>query len=263
MATLASRLHGMGVFFQRKYDVMGIERRYDLKLGYRSSHAMAIRAVKEGTTVLDIACGRGYVGGELRKKGCRVTGLDRQPAEAGRLDCFIRHDLDAPHLPPEVQGPYDFILGLDCLEHLDFPEGFLADLRSRCYAGNTTLVFTVPNIGFLPVRMGLLFGQFNYGREGILDLTHKRLFTFRSFRRMLEQEGYRVTTLKGIPAPFPKALGDSGFSRCLVGLNRGFIVLWRTLFSYQIYAEAKFLPPVDRLLVQTIQSASLAADRQR
>jgi len=259
MATLASRLHGMGVFFQRKYDVTGIAQRYELKLGYRSSHTMAIGAVKEGASVLDIACGRGYVAAELRKKGCRVTGLDRQPADPGHVDTFIAHDLDSPHLPPGVQGPYDFILGLDCLEHLASPEGFLADLRSRCYSDKTQLVFTVPNIGFVPMRMGLFFGQFNYGREGILDLTHKRLFTFRSFRRMLEQEGYRVTALKGIPAPFPKAMGDGGFSRFLVTMNRALIGMWWTMFSYQIYAEATFLPPVDRLLVQTIQSASNGA----
>ena len=38
----------------------------------------------------------------------------------------------------------------------------------------------------------LLFGQFNYGKRGILDLTHTRLFTFESFRRLFEQGGFRV-----------------------------------------------------------------------
>ena len=34
----------------------------------------------------------------------------------------------------------------------------------------------------------LLFGQFNYGKRGILDLTHTRLFTFESFRRLFDAE---------------------------------------------------------------------------
>ena len=38
----------------------------------------------------------------------------------------------------------------------------------------------------------LLIGQFNYGKRGILDLTHARLFTFESFRRLFEQGGFRV-----------------------------------------------------------------------
>lgn len=255
MATLASRIHGMGLLFQRKYDVSGIDPRYDVKLGYPSSHTRAIEAVGKDATVLDLACGQGYVADELRKKGCRVTGIDREPADPGRMDRFILHDLDAA-LPAEVGDPYDFILGLDCLEHLDSPEGFLADLRSHCYSEKTTLIFTVPNIGFFPMRLGLLLGEFNYGRRGILDLTHKRLFTFRSFRRLLEQEGCRVTAIRGIPAPYPKALGLNWLSRLLLAVNRGLIGLWPTMFSYQILAKATFLPPVDRLLAQTIQVSS-------
>ena len=260
MATLASRIHRMGVFFQRKYDVQEAGSLYDIKLGYPSSHTLAIEAVAKGATVLDLACGKGYVAAELAKKGCRVTGMDKYPAEPGRMDSFILHDLDLPDLPPAI-GTYDFILGLDCLEHLDSPERFLAGLRSRCYSEKTALVFTVPNTGFFPVRLGLLLGQFNYGSRGILDLTHKRLFTFQSFRRLLEQEGYRVATVRGIPAPYPKALGDNAFSRFLLAANRALIRMWRAMFSYQIYAEAAFLPPVDRLLAQTIQASSELARR--
>ena len=41
----------------------------------------------------------------------------------------------------------------------------------------------------LPRTRAMLFGQFNYGKRGILDMTHTRLFTFRSFRRLLEEAG--------------------------------------------------------------------------
>jgi len=119
----------------------------------------------------------------------------------------------------------------------------------------------VPNIGFLVTRFGLLFGQFNYGTQGILDLTHRRLFTFRALFRMLEQQGYRVLRMKGIPAPIPRALGNSAFSRMLMGLNRFLIVLWRGMFSYQIYVEALFVPPVDRLLAKTIEASSALAGK--
>ena len=48
------------------------------------------------------------------------------------------------------------------------------------------------NIGFFVTRLMLLFGQFNYGKRGILDMTHTRLFTFTSLRRLLEQSGFRI-----------------------------------------------------------------------
>ena len=38
----------------------------------------------------------------------------------------------------------------------------------------------------------LLFGQFNYGKAGILDRTHTRLFTFRSLRQLLVDAGFRI-----------------------------------------------------------------------
>jgi hypothetical protein len=114
------------------------------------------------------------------------------------------------------------------------------------------LIVTLPNIGFFMTRFGLLFGQFNYGARGILDLTHMRLFTFATARRFLEQEGFLVRRMRGIPAPFPKALGDGAFARMLIAVNRFFIGLWRGMFSYQIYIEAVMTPTVGHLLARTV-----------
>jgi len=183
--------------------------------------------------------------------------MDAKPVPDGVFDEFVVHSLDEETLPAQL-GTYDFILVLDRLEHLMSPETVLAELRQRCYAEQTKVILTAPNIGFLTMRLGLLFGQFNYSRQGILDLTHKRLFTFRSFRKMVEQEGFVVTRMKGVPAPFPKAFGSGWFGRFLLNANRAFIVVYRRLFAYQIYMEAKFLPPLDRLLARTVE-----ASRQR
>ena len=48
----------------------------------------------------------------------------------------------------------------------------------------TKLVVSTGNVAFIVVRLMVLVGQFNYGRRGILDLTHARLFTFGTFRRL-------------------------------------------------------------------------------
>ena len=254
MTTLAGKVHGMGLFYDRKFDVWGEEKAYDLKLGYVSSHSMAIDAVRQGSTVLDLACGRGLVAGELRKKDCRVTGMDRVPVNEEDFERFISHDLD-DDLPGDL-GTFDHILALDCLEHLGSPETLLARLRVACYSKECSLILTAPNIGFLPMRLGLLAGQFNYGKRGILDLTHTRLFTFKSFRRLLEQEGYRVVKMRGIPAPFVKALGDNAFARLLTWINRVFAAVWPRMFAYQIYAEAEFTAPLEHLLRKTIESGT-------
>jgi hypothetical protein len=94
----------------------------------------------------------------------------------------------------------------------------------------------------------LLFGQFNYGKAGILDRTHTRLFTFRGLTQILKDEGFRIRRVDGVPAPFPKALGDNGLGRFLVGVNGLLIRLSKTLFSYQIFVVAETTPPLEYLL---------------
>ena len=83
----------------------------------------------------------------------------------------------------------------------------------------------------------LLIGFFNYGKRGILDKTHTRLFTFSSFKNLLEQQGFFITKSYGIPAPFPLAVGNNLLGKALIGINSFLIRLSKGLFSYQIYYE--------------------------
>jgi len=246
--TLASRVHDLGVLYQRKYDLRGPAEIYGLKLGYRSSHSMAIERVPAGSRVLDLGCGRGLLAAELARKGCTVHGVDDlDPGEAPGLAGFTRHDLDQG--PPAVDlAGFDVVLLLDILEHLHSPEAFLAALRRLPGATRPKIVVSVPNVAFLPVRLRLLAGGFEYGREGILDLTHRRLFTVRSLERLLGQYGYRVEEVTAVPAPFPKALGDGWLGRALVRLNGLAILLAKGVFGYQLMATARALPTVAALL---------------
>ena len=53
-------------------------------------------------------------------------------------------------------------------------------------------MLTTPNVAFVVQRLMLLLGQFNYGKAGILDRTHTRLFTFRTLERLLRDAGFRI-----------------------------------------------------------------------
>ena len=89
------------------------------------------------------------------------------------------------------------ILILDVIEHLASPERFLDQLHESLSRNpDVEIIISTANIGFLIPRLMLLLGQFNYGKRGILDVTHTRLFTFSSFRRCLEQCGFEVVEMK-------------------------------------------------------------------
>jgi hypothetical protein len=185
----------------------------------------------------------------LKQKQCRVTGIDQfPPNNDADLDEFIRCDLDQGEFPVDA-GRFDYVLLLDIVEHLRFPERLLDTLRRTRRTGtDLTVIFSTGNIAFLVTRLGLSLGRFNYGVRGILDLTHTRLFTFRTARNLFEQSGYRVQEVRGVPAPFPVAVGDNSLGRLLLIVNKLFIKISKSLFAYQIFMVCKPTPSLEWLL---------------
>ena len=169
------------------------------------------------------------------------------------------HTLDLNDELPLDLDCYDQILMLDVIEHLWDPEGFMEALRRGLRDRPRQVLVTTPNIAFIVTRMMLMLGQFNYSETGILDRTHTRLFTFRSLRRLVEDCGFAVEELRGIPAPFPKAIGHGRLSSLLLQLNVGLIKVLPRLFSYQILLVAKSRPHVDDVLASTRASDSAKA----
>jgi glycosyltransferase involved in cell wall biosynthesis len=250
LATLRNVAHRAGLLYQRRFDPLSHQdnAHYDLKLGYASSHQFALDAVPPGASVIDIGSGPGGFAEALVKKGCRVAVVDQfAPKQHARTDVVVfTQDLDeAPAF--DVRG-YDYLLLLDVIEHLKNPEQFLERLRAQFDYAPRTLVVTAPNIAFGVQRLMLLLGQFNYGKAGILDRTHRRLFTFRSLRQMLVDAGFRIQETRGVPAPFPKVLGNGVLGRAATAVNQFLIRISRSMFSYQIFMTAQGTPDVDFIL---------------
>lgn len=253
-----ARFHGMNLFYDRKFDVGPAEETYDLKLGFPSSHTIAIGSVKRDATILNIGCGQGYVAVEMAKVARQVTAMDRfVPANSDAANVEFHHwDLDSNLLPVDV-AQFDQIFMLDIIEHLKDPESFMEAIRAATAGHRQEIILTTANIGFFINRFMLLIGQFNYGRKGILDRTHTRLFTFNSLRELMEQTGYKLVEIKGIPAPYPKSIGDNFVSRSLIKLNEALIHLNMKLFAYQIFIRAKAQPTVPHLLRESVQTSDV------
>lgn len=248
LATIKNVLHRSGLLYQRRFDTAFEDNtHYDLKLGYASSHTYAIDAVRPGAKVLDIGSGPAGVAAELSKKGCEVTVVDQYPPPPGSARDIKVHvqNLNDP-LAFDVDA--ECVLMLDVIEHMESPEKFLQAFRQKVDFRPRTVVLTTPNVAFLVQRLMLLLGQFNYGKKGILDRTHTRLFTFRSVEQLLLDNGMRIREVKGVPAPFPLVFGTGLLGTFALNCNLALIRLSKTLFSYQIYIRAETTPDLDYVL---------------
>ena len=257
VASLISKAQSYGFLYDNKYELTTnlTNLHYTLKLGYISTHSLAINSIPANSTVLDLACAGGYIGLELKKKGCYVTGIDIFDLNKDViLDEFIKADLNN-YLVPDSRK-YNYILMLDIIEHINNPELFVANLKDS-FANNlnTTIIISTGNIAFFIQRILLLFGIFNYGERGILDKDHKRLFTFFSLKKLFKQQGFDIINIRGVPAPFPLVFKSSFLSKLLLNINTFLIKLSPNLFSFQIYMEVRPGMNLSYLLDSSINEA--------
>jgi 2-polyprenyl-3-methyl-5-hydroxy-6-metoxy-1,4-benzoquinol methylase len=257
--TLRARVQELSLLYDRKFDTSqeGGNAHYVPRLAFESPHTFALEVVEPGSRVLDLGCAGGFLGARLRELGCDVTGIDVFPlAEGVELDAFHQHDLNESRLPADPAA-FDYVLMLDVIEHLRSPEQFMERLADAIRLNpETKLVLSTGNVAFLLTRLLLLAGQFNYGKRGILDLTHTRLFTFATLGHLLETTGFQLVDVRGVPAPFPLALGDARSGRLLAGINRNLIRARKQLFSYQIFVVAQPRPSLGYLLEEARAESS-------
>lgn len=250
LSTARARMQELSLFYDRKFDCAPAPlSQYSPKFDYDSPHSYTLKTIREAAKVLDLGCAGGYVGAALReRRHCVVSGVDAFPVQEGQLDRFYQRNLNDGLAGIPVEQ-HDYVLLLDVLEHLVAPEHFLDRLReSLALNPNAQLIISTANVAFFVTRVMLLCGQFNYGKRGILDLTHTRLFTFASLRRTLAQAGFEVLETKAVAAPYPLALGHNAISRLLLRVNGWLNKLLPGLFAYQIIVRVKSRPTVKTLL---------------
>ena len=149
--------------------------------------------------VLEVGCGSGAFGKaykQMNPASCYIgIELFEQVAEAARqhLDRVVCGDVETLSLE-QMLKPEEKIECLvygDVLEHLRDPWRVL-----RQHAGVLTdggiVVACIPNVQHWSVLQSLLFGQWRYEDQGLLDRTHLRFFTLDGIVEMFSQAGLSI-----------------------------------------------------------------------
>jgi glycosyltransferase involved in cell wall biosynthesis len=253
-STIKARLCGIHLFYDRKYDVNPEIGTHSDKLAFPSSQSFAVESCVPGKNVLQLGIGHANVAAELKRRVCRVTAIDfaaNELVESSDTICPATN----PTLPADLPA-YDQILLMDLVEHLHDPENFMEVLRKQTASRRPEVIITTANVAFFVTRIMLAFGQFNYSRKGILGIGHRRLFTFKSLRALLEQTGYEILEARGVPAPYPLAIGVNLWSRALLRVNQFALRISQGLFAYQICIRARALPDSRHLLKETVSGSA-------
>ena len=137
----------------------------------------AKRFVKD-KKVLDVACGEGYGSYLIKRWGAaEVVGVDISKEALAvaekKFSCkgvtFINHT--AEELPFD-DGTFDVVVSYETIEHLDYPEKFLKEIK-RVAKSNATIIVTCPNDPY-----------YYSSQEDYSNPYHKRKYTFFDFNEI-------------------------------------------------------------------------------
>lgn len=258
---LRSKANQVYLVYHPKFD-LDDDDSYVFKESPSSLHQYVVnRTWSAGTKVLELGAGHGQVGLTLHEKwGAKVVAIDLVRPQKSFPYPYLETDLNGAFADDAVaalDGQADVVLALDVIEHLSRPEESLQEIKRALLPGGT-LVASTGNVAFILQRLMLLLGQFNYGKKGILDLTHQRLFTLRSFRRTLQGEGFKVESFRGFGPPIEDMVGNSMLLRWLDRFWGSLAKVWPSLFGYQFVVEARRLDEIEDILASTLESEGKA-----
>jgi 2-polyprenyl-3-methyl-5-hydroxy-6-metoxy-1,4-benzoquinol methylase len=257
---LANRLH---LVYHPKFDLEKPGEGYAFKAAPTSLHQHIVKQrLPAGTRAIDLGAGSGGVSRTLHEHGARVLAVDQFRPDLEFPFPYLEQELDGPFAAAITQrfGRADVVLALDVIEHLKQPERGLAEIHALLEPGGRLFASTA-NVGYLPIRLSLLLGQFNYGKRGILDHTHTRLFTIRSFKRALAGEGFEVVRVRGFGPPIQDVIGDGFVLRAIDRIAGALARIWPSLLSYQFLVEARRLDSLDDILARMVETREQAAAR--
>lgn len=157
---------------------------------------------RHGSKLLDVGCGEGAFAMMLKRE-CGYTeawGMefdDKAAGVAATLLDRVLHGDAAQTLADLPDGYFDLVCMNDVIEHLIWPEEFLKRLRAKL-SPDASIFCAVPNIRQYRLLWNLLQHQdFEYTDGGLLDRTHLRFFTRRTFLSMLNRAGYEPVSVIG------------------------------------------------------------------
>jgi 2-polyprenyl-3-methyl-5-hydroxy-6-metoxy-1,4-benzoquinol methylase len=154
---------------------------------------VALLSTGQNAHILEIGCGDGATGAAALAAGKaqHYTGVElmAEVAEQARtrLSEVFTANVEQFDLTP-FHGQFDALIMSEVIEHLVDPWSTVARLLT-CLKPGGEIIASSPNVAHQKLIRDLITGRFEYADEGVMDRTHLRWFTPRSYRALFEGAG--------------------------------------------------------------------------
>jgi 2-polyprenyl-3-methyl-5-hydroxy-6-metoxy-1,4-benzoquinol methylase len=187
---------------------------YTFKQDRYSSHSKIISYIKalnnkNKLKILDVGCSRGFMGKSMQDKNYEFYGIEynKKDAKEAKKYCKEIKIMDLDWKKPEYpKNSFDIIIMADIIEHLKDSLGTVRYF-SKFLKKDGIMILSTANVANIYIRLKLLFGNFDYENRGIMDKTHLRFFTLKTFRQLAKNTNLKIIKEDFTPIPLPTVSG--------------------------------------------------------
>lgn len=159
---------------------------------------------RDGSPILDIGCGNGFMDNVLISMGFNIYGIDASEqgvalANRNYPNHFFVKDITSSELPQELKDiPFKTIISTEVIEHLYSPASFTAFVKSILVAnGGGTFILTTPYYGYLKNIVLALFNKMDHSFSALWEGGHIKFWSRKTITILLQNAGFRNIKFKG------------------------------------------------------------------
>lgn len=155
----------------------------------------------DGSPILDVGCGNGFVANYLAGKGYNVYGIDASQqgiaianrTGGGNSGRFFVCDVMTGELPPELlKIPFKTVISMEVIEHLYSPRTFVAFVRKILEAnGGGRFILSTPYHGYLKNLSIAAAGKMDRHYSALWEGGHIKFWSRRTLAILLGEAGFR------------------------------------------------------------------------
>ena len=183
---------------------------YTFKPDKYSSHMKIIIYIKnldngnKKLKILDVGCSKGFIAKSLQNNNFEFCGIEYNKEDAEEAKKYYKEIkvLDLDKEKPSYKDSFDIIIMADIIEHLKDSAGAVNHF-AKFLNKDGLMVISTGNVANIYVRLRLLMGNFDYEQRGIMDKTHLRFFTLKTFRKLAKEANLKIIKEDFTPIPLP------------------------------------------------------------